>query len=75
MRDKANDATNCQKVVTIVQGYFRHGTISNETTWKTVVLIFKGGSGDFRGIGLVEVLLEDGHQSSEPTFDCGYHIP
>ena len=32
------------------------GILAKESIWQTVVLIPKGKSGDFRGIGLVEVL-------------------
>ena len=39
-----------------MQAAFRDGTLAEECTWHTVVLIPKGGSGDFRGIGLVEIL-------------------
>ena len=34
---------------------FRDGTLAEECTWQTVILIPKG-KGDFQGIGLVEVL-------------------
>ena len=54
-RDDFSDATNCLKVVAIVQAEFRDGTLAEECTWQTVVFIPKG-KGDFRGIGLVEVL-------------------
>ena len=55
-RDNIPDATNWKKVVAIVQAVFRNGTLAKEITWQTVVLIPKGSSGDFRGIGLVKVL-------------------
>ena len=54
-RDDSPDTTNCMKVVVIVQSAFQDGTLATECTWQTVVLIPKG-KGDFRGIGLVEVL-------------------
>ena len=41
-------------MVEITQTAFREGKLSEEATWKTVVLIPKG-KGGFRGIGLVEV--------------------
>ena len=55
-RDNALDSTNWQKFVYIVQEEFCNGTLAEESTWQTVVLIPKGSSGDFRGIGLVRVL-------------------
>ena len=55
-RDDTPDATNWQKVVAIVQAAFRDGTLAEECTWQVVVLIPKGKSGNFRGIGLVEVI-------------------
>ena len=54
--DKAPDATNWQKVVSIVQEAFHNGTLVDESTWQTVILIYKVDSGDFWGVGLVEVL-------------------
>ena len=39
-----------------MQAEFRDGTLSNDSTWKTVVLIPKVEGGDLWGIGLVEVL-------------------
>ena len=47
---------NWLKVVAIVQAAFRDGTLAEESTWNTVFLIIKGAIGDFRGIGLLEVL-------------------
>ena len=49
------DATNWLKVVAIVQAAFRNRTPDEEFMWKTVVLL-TNRKGDFRGIGLVEVL-------------------
>ena len=43
------------KVVDLTQTAFRDGTLAEEATWQTVVLIPKG-NGEFRGIGLVEVI-------------------
>ena len=39
----------------LVQTAFRDGDIAEEATWQAVVLIPKG-KGDYRGIGLVEVM-------------------
>ena len=55
-QDNSRDATNWQKVVAIVQEAFRDGALDEEITWQKVVLIPKGASIEFRGIGLVEVL-------------------
>ena len=52
----APDATNWKKVVSVVQASFCDGMVDKESTWKTVVLISKGDSGDFQGIVLVEVI-------------------
>ena len=49
------DATNCLKVVAIVQAAFQDGTLAEELTWQTVILIPKG-KGDFQSIVLVKVL-------------------
>ena len=54
--DNTPDATNWLKVVAIIQEGFHDGTLSKECMWETVVLITKGESRDFRGVGLVEVL-------------------
>ena len=43
------------KVVDLTQTDFRDGTLAEEATWQTMVLITKG-KGEFRGIGLVEVI-------------------
>ena len=43
------------KVVELTQTEFRDGNLAEEATWQTVVLIPKG-KGEFRGIGLVEVI-------------------
>ena len=43
------------KVVELTQMAFRDGNLAEEATWLTVVLIPKG-KGEFRGIGLVEVI-------------------
>ena len=39
------DSTNWKKVVSIVQAEFRNGTLAEESTWQTVVLISRGKSG------------------------------
>ena len=39
----------------IIQTAFRDGDLAEEATWQAVVLIPKG-KGDYRGIGLVEVM-------------------
>ena len=44
------------KVVAIFQVEFRSGTLSNKSTWKTVVFIPKGYGREFQGIGLVDLL-------------------
>ena len=43
------------KVVELKQTEFWDGNLAEESTWQTVVLIPKG-KGEFRGIGLVEVI-------------------
>ena len=52
-QDDLPDATNWQKVVDIVQEEFHDGALVKDSTWQTVVLITKGVSGDFSGIGMV----------------------
>ena len=54
--DDTPDATNWLKVVAIVQAAFHDGTLAEECTWQAVVLISKGASRDFRGIGMMELL-------------------
>ena len=44
-----------EKVVELVQTAFWDGDLAEEVTWQAVVLIPKG-KGDYRGIGLVEVM-------------------
>ena len=39
----------------MIQTDFRDGELTEEATWQAVVLIPKG-KGDYRGIGLVEVM-------------------
>ena len=43
------------RVVEIIQTAFWEGELAEESTWQAVVLIPKG-KGDYRGIGLVEVM-------------------
>ena len=43
------------RVVELIQTSFRDGELAEEVTWQAVVLILKG-KGDYRGIGLVEVM-------------------
>ena len=54
--ENAPNSTNWKKVVYIVQEEFFNGTLAEESTCQTVVLIPKGASSDFRGIGLVKVI-------------------
>ena len=42
-------------MVDLVQTAFREGDLAEESTWQAVVLIPKG-EGDYRGIGIVEVM-------------------
>ena len=46
---------NWERVVELVQTAFWYGELAEEATWQAVVLIPKG-KGDYRGIGLVEVM-------------------
>ena len=57
-RDNSPDATNWMKVVAIIKAAFQDGTMAEEFTCKTFVLIPKR-KGDFRGIGLIEVLWKE----------------
>ena len=43
------------KVVELTQTAFREGNMAEEATWQVVVMVPKG-KGEFRGIGLVEVV-------------------
>ena len=52
---RTEDEENWEQVVELVQTAFRDGDLAEETTWQAVVLIPKG-KGDYRGIGLVEVM-------------------
>ena len=51
------DMTNWEKVMALVRADFREGRLAEESMWQAVVLIPKGG-GDYRGIGLMEVVWE-----------------
>ena len=50
------DAANWLKVIVIVHAEFCDRTLAEERTWQTVALITKELSGEFRRIGMVEVL-------------------
>ena len=50
------DPGNWEKVIAIIQENFRGGELAALCAWHMVVMIPKGGSTNFRGIGLVEVL-------------------
>ena len=54
--EEASDSTHYRMVVPIVQVEFYNRTLVEESTWKTVFLIQRGGSRDLRGVGIVEVL-------------------
>ena len=66
------------RVVDLVQTAFRDGDLAEEVTWKAVVLIPKG-KGDYRGIGLVEVMWKvvavilNRHLTSSITFHNVLH--
>ena len=49
------EMTHWEKVVALVRAAFGEGRLEEEATWKAVVLISKG-KGDYRGIGLVEMV-------------------
>ena len=49
--------TDWEKVVALVSAAFGGGRLAEESMWQAVVLIPKGG-GDYRGIGLMEVVWE-----------------
>ena len=52
---RTEDEGHWEKVVELIQTAFRDGELAEEATWQAVVLIPKG-QGDYRGIGLVEVM-------------------
>ena len=56
MWEKDPYSTQWLKVVSILQEEFRGGKLANDSTWQIVVLIPKGYSRDFCGVGLIEVL-------------------
>ena len=56
MQEEAPDATQCQKVVVIVQAAFRDSTLVVEIMCQMVVMIPKGNDGYFWGVGLVGAL-------------------
>ena len=53
-RDDAPDATNCLKVITIVQAAYCDGTLAEECTHQTVVLITKREGGLLVGLEIVD---------------------
>ena len=54
--EEAPDANHWQNVVSIVQEVLRNGILVDDSMWQMVVLVPKGGGGEFWGIGLLEVL-------------------
>ena len=79
------DPTDWQKVVKLTQTAFGQGELPTELFWSTAVLLPKGG-GDFRGIGLTEVIwkaiaiiIDDGlsssikHHDSRARNRCRHH--
>ena len=52
---RTGDEENWARVMELVQTAFWEGELAEEATWQAVVLIPKG-KGDYRGIGLVEVM-------------------
>ena len=54
-REKYMDINAWHNVVIVTQVAFREGYIPEALMWTTMVLIPKGG-GDYRGIGLVEII-------------------
>ena len=49
------EASNWERVFSLVQTAFREGILTEEAMWQAVVLIPKGEK-DYRGIGLVELM-------------------
>ena len=54
-REERPDTENWDRLVDILQTYFWGFRLPTELTWKVVVLITQG-NGEFRGIGLIELL-------------------
>ena len=54
-REEYLDETHWYKVFLIIQSAFRDGSLPEECTWQTSMLL-PNGSGGFRGIVLVDVL-------------------
>ena len=50
------DSTHWRKVVALVQAEVYYGTLYEECTWQTPVMIVKGDKSYLRGFGLMEVL-------------------
>ena len=55
LTDKKAGEENWARVVELIQTAFQDRDLAEEYTWQAVVLIPKG-KGDYRGIGLVEVM-------------------
>ena len=53
--EKETEGRRWDLVVRLVQVMFRYGTVQEDMAWAKMVLIPKG-KGEYRGIGLVEVL-------------------
>ena len=56
IQEEDSSTGNWEKVFVIIQATWRGGEFAASCAWQTVVMIPKGGSTDFRGIGLVVVL-------------------
>jgi len=54
-RSENPDPSRWEVLVELVQECYRTGTIAEEMTWSSMVLLPKGG-GDFRGIGLLDII-------------------
>ena len=55
-QEEAPYATHWHNLLVTLQAALRDRTLAGERMWQKMVLIPKGDGGDFRGIGLVEVL-------------------
>ena len=66
--------TNWDRVVVLARETFGEGLLAEEITWQAVVLITKG-KGDYRGIGLVEVIWKVGAEilNQRLTSSITYH--
>ena len=54
-REESPHDTHFRKVIALIQKHFREGHPGEECMWQTIVIISKG-HGDFRAIGLINVL-------------------